>query len=68
MQLKGKSAVITGAGRGIGKDIARRFATEGAEIIIAEIESTELQLAVIATKPASGPKTTYIGSGFFFVI
>ena len=37
-------------------------------IIIAETESTELQLAVTATKPASGPNTTYIGSGFFLVI
>ena len=33
--LKGKTAVITGASRGIGADIARKFADEGANLLIA---------------------------------
>ena len=32
--LKGKSALITGASRGIGAAIARKFASEGAKLII----------------------------------
>lgn len=32
--LKGKTAVITGASRGIGADIARKFADEGAKLLI----------------------------------
>ncbi len=32
--LKGKSAIITGASRGIGKAIAIKFAKEGANIVI----------------------------------
>ena len=32
--LDGKSAVITGASRGIGADIAQKFATEGANLLI----------------------------------
>jgi 3-oxoacyl-[acyl-carrier protein] reductase len=32
-ELSGKSAVITGAGRGIGRDIALRFAREGANVV-----------------------------------
>ena len=32
--LKGKTAVITGASRGIGVDIARKFAKEGANLLI----------------------------------
>lgn len=37
MRLKEKVAIITGAGSGIGQSIARRFAEEGADISIAEI-------------------------------
>lgn len=37
MLLEGRVAVITGAGQGIGKGIARRFIREGAKVLIAEI-------------------------------
>lgn len=36
-QLDGRVAVITGSGQGIGRGIARRFAREGASVVIAEI-------------------------------
>ena len=40
-RLSGKVAVVTGAGDGIGLGIARRFAREGATVVIAEVnEST----------------------------
>ena len=36
-QLDGRIAVITGAGDGIGAAMARRFASEGAKVVVAEI-------------------------------
>ena len=37
MKLKGKSAIVTGAASGIGKDIARVYAREGAKVAIADL-------------------------------
>jgi NAD(P)-dependent dehydrogenase (short-subunit alcohol dehydrogenase family) len=38
MSFEGKVAVITGAGSGIGRAIARKFAALGAKVIVAEID------------------------------
>lgn len=37
IRLKGKVAVITGAGQGIGRADAHRFAQEGARVVVAEL-------------------------------
>jgi len=39
MRLKEKKAIITGAGQGIGRSIALKMAQEGADVVIAEINS-----------------------------
>lgn len=38
-RLQGKTAIVTGAGQGIGEAIARRFAHEGARTVIAELNA-----------------------------
>jgi glucose 1-dehydrogenase len=41
MRLEGKVALITGAGRGIGRGIAERFAREGADVVVNYGQSAE---------------------------
>ena len=38
MRLVGKTAIITGAGRGIGKATALRFAREGADVLVPDLD------------------------------
>ena len=44
MRLSGKTAVITGAGRGIGKAITEAFIKEGASVVLAARTSEEITL------------------------
>ncbi len=50
LRLEGKTAIITGSGRGIGRAIAEKFLLEGARVLLCEIapdrlEQTALELA-----------------------
>ena len=54
--LEGKTALITGASRGIGKAIARRFAMEGCDIAITNIADDEEFKTTISEIEAMGVK------------
>ncbi|MGH9754357.1 MAG: SDR family NAD(P)-dependent oxidoreductase, partial [Blastocatellia bacterium] len=41
--LQGKTAVVTGGGRGIGKDITHRLVEAGANVVIASRKMENLQ-------------------------
>ena len=54
--LDGKVALITGAARGIGKAVALKFASEGADIAFTDLAINEVAEATIAELQAYGVK------------
>lgn len=50
MDLKGKVAVVTGAGRGIGREIALQLARHGADIAVVDVESELAQETIALVK------------------
>lgn len=58
MKLKGKNAIITGGGRGLGKATAIAFAQEGINVAITGRNEKTLQ-ATVAELEALGVKATY---------
>jgi len=59
MRLKDKVAIITGAGQGIGRAYANRFAREGARIVVAEINE-EIGRRTEQEIKGSGAEALYI--------
>jgi 3-oxoacyl-[acyl-carrier protein] reductase len=52
--LAGKVAIVTGASRGIGRAIARRFAAEGAAVVVNYTQGEKNAAAVVAGIESSG--------------
>ena len=51
MQLNDKTAIVTGAASGIGKEIARQFVSEGAKVAIADLNLDAAQAAARELDP-----------------
>src|SRR6476620_3414834 len=56
MELKGKTAIVTGSGRGIGAGIALVLAREGATIVISDRKVTQDAEGVVKKIQAMGGK------------
>jgi 3-oxoacyl-[acyl-carrier protein] reductase len=59
---KGKVAVVTGGGRGIGAAIARKLAGEGADIVINDIAQGEAGDQLLTDLKAGGNKAIFIAA------
>jgi len=54
VKLKGKVAVITGAGSGMGREMAKLFAAEGAKVVAADVVPTGVEQVVGEINAAGG--------------
>lgn len=59
-RLRDRVAIVTGAGQGIGEAIARRFASEGAHVVIAEIDPALGEATAAALREESGTRAEFI--------
>ena len=61
-RLEGKTAIVTGAGRGIGRGIARAYGREGANVVVASRTKSTVDSAVsgfgTAQRPTATPRLT----------
>jgi NAD(P)-dependent dehydrogenase (short-subunit alcohol dehydrogenase family) len=60
MKLKDQVAIVTGAGRNIGEEIAKLFAAEGAKVAIVDMDKPRGERVAAAINAAGGDATLFV--------
>src|SRR6195952_3915380 len=60
--LEGKIAIVSGSGRGIGREIALKLASEGATVVVNDLDAEPAKETVAEIEAAGGRATACIGS------
>jgi len=58
--IKGSKVLVTGAGAGMGLGMAERFAAEGAELILVDVNPTALEAAAARVRGAGGNVHSFV--------
>ena len=61
-KLEGKVALVSGSGRGIGREIALKLASEGARVVINDLDAEPAQQTVADIVAAGGQAVACVGS------
>jgi 3-oxoacyl-[acyl-carrier protein] reductase len=61
-KLDGRVALVTGSGRGIGREIARKLAAEGAAVVVNDLDEAPAKETVAAIEEAGGRAVACAGS------
>jgi 3-oxoacyl-[acyl-carrier protein] reductase len=62
VKLANKTAIVTGSGRGIGRAIAQKLASEGARVVINDLDPGPAKETVDLIEAAGGAATAVAGS------
>ena len=60
--LEGKVAIVSGSGRGIGREIALKLAGEGARVVVNDLDAEPAKETVAAIEAAGGQAVACVGS------
>ncbi|HWC65633.1 MAG TPA: SDR family NAD(P)-dependent oxidoreductase, partial [Thermoanaerobaculia bacterium] len=52
--LDGRVALVTGAGSGIGREIARAYAREGARVVVSDVDAAGAEVTVAGIRAGGG--------------
>jgi 3-oxoacyl-[acyl-carrier protein] reductase len=61
-KLEGKVALVSGSGRGIGRELALRLASEGARVVVNDLDDGPAAEVVAAIKSAGGQAVACVGN------